>query len=282
MPKVKLELESRPESLILVRGMLAAVAELLDFDAELLHNLKTVVSEACNNVVLHAYDGEAGRLAVDLEIGPDEVEAVVRDWGCGICQITPSEDRINVGLAVISALADRAQFVRVPEGGTEVRMAFTDRSGIRSLERRSGTRTDEQVAVELAGDAIATLSPGLLAGVLARVATALAARARFSLDRFCDVYLVADAVAAHAEPAAIDERLSFAITARDRRLELTVGPFRAGSGAAFRSEEGLGRLGSALTLLSVELAVEPVSEAEVWRLVVLDGNGASLATAALR
>lgn len=167
MPTVKLELESRPEALIAVRGMLVGVADFLGFDGELVHSLKTVVSEACNNVVLHAYGEEPGPFTVALEIVPDGVEATVRDWGCGIRQVAPSEDRIHVGLAVISALADRTQFVRAAGGGTEVRMAFTGRSGIRVLEAPVDPEPAAPVDVELSGDAIATLSPvGLLAGVL--------------------------------------------------------------------------------------------------------------------
>jgi serine/threonine-protein kinase RsbW len=276
VPAVKLELESRPESLVLVRGLLVGVADLFGFDPELVHNLKTAVSEACNNVILHAYDGEAGPLAVSLEIAPDAVEAVVRDWGRGIRDITPSEDRFHVGLAVISAIADRAQFLRAPDGGTEVRMAFTWVPATRTLERPSPTAEAERPPVELSGDAVATLSPvRLLDGVLPRVTTALAARAHFSLDRFCDVYLITDAVAAHAAPCAVDDHLGFAVAARDHELELTVGPFRAGSGVELRNQEGLGRLGSALSLLAVDLVVEPVMGAEMWRLVVHDAEGSA-------
>ena len=61
-PAVRLELDSRPETLTLVRGVLAGVAELIGLDPELLDDLKTAVSEACNNVVMHAYDGVAGPL----------------------------------------------------------------------------------------------------------------------------------------------------------------------------------------------------------------------------
>jgi serine/threonine-protein kinase RsbW len=273
---VNLELESRPECLALVRGMLVGIADLLGFDQELLHNLKTVVGEACNNVIVHAYDGEPGPLAVGLEIEQDRVEALVRDWGRGIRSLAPPDDRIHVGLAVISALADRAQFVRAPDGGTEVRMALTSRRGIRTLQPRTATTPVEYVPVELSGDAVSTLSPvGLLAGVLGRVATALAAHAHFSLDRFCDVYLVTDVIAAHAEPAASSNRLSFAIAARDRRLELAVGPFRSGSGERLRADTAAGRLGSALSLLAVQLAVEPVESAEIWRMVVRDESDAS-------
>jgi serine/threonine-protein kinase RsbW len=273
---VKLELESRPEAVVLVRGVLVGVADLLGFNPELLHNLKTVVSEACNNVIQHAYGPEPGPLVVELEIMADAVEARVRDWGRGIRHVVPSEDRIHVGLAVINALTDHAQFIRAPDGGTEVRMGFTERPGIRALAASGREGASGPAAVELAGDAIARLSPvSLLDGVLTRVATALAARARFSLDRFCDVYLVTDAVVAHAEASALGDRLGFAVTAQDRRLELTVGPFRAGSGLELDAGGAHGPFGSALSLLAVELDVEPVAGAEMWRLVVLDDNGAA-------
>lgn len=279
MPTVNLELESRPASLVLVRGMLAGVADLLGFDSELIHNLKTVVSEACNNVVLHAYGGVPGRMAVGLDIGAEGVEAIVRDWGCGIRNVSPSADRIHVGLAVISALADRVQFLRAPGGGTEVRMAFTAARPIPTFESPDTAGSSECVAVDLSGDAVATLSPvALLDGVLARVATALAARAHFSLDRFCDVYLVTDAVTAHADASAVGDRLGFAIATGDRRLELTVGPFRAGSGIQIERDKAHGQLGSALSLLAVDLAVEPVAGAEMWHLVVLDRNGGAPAS----
>ncbi|HWF36323.1 MAG TPA: ATP-binding protein [Solirubrobacteraceae bacterium] len=276
MPTVNLELESRPESVVVVRGVLAGVADLLEFDRELLHNLKTVVSEACNNVALHAYDDHTGRLVVSLEIGDEGVEAVVRDWGRGIREVAPSEDRLHVGLAVISAVADRAQFLRAPDGGTEVRMTFAGQH----VPGPNGSMSDdgrEQPAIPLSGEAIARLSPvGLLATVLTRVATTLAARARFSLDRFCDVYLITDAVAAHAVPAAVGDRVGFAVATGEHRLELTVGPFRAGSGLELRGREGLGQLGTALALLAVELVVEPVDGVEMWRLVVMDSNGAGV------
>jgi anti-sigma regulatory factor (Ser/Thr protein kinase) len=270
-PTVNLELDSRPECLTLVRGTLAAVAEALSFDAELLDDLKTAVSEACNNVVLHAYNGEPGPLAVRIEITRATIEVMVRDWGSGIQQIAPSEDRMGVGLAVISALADRAEFLTAADGGTEVRMAFAG-SGDR-LRKLEGERTSklEGATMELSGDAVVTLTPlALLSGVLGRLARALAASARFSLDRFSDVYLVTDAIAAHAERAADGAQIRFAIAASDRRLELTIGPFRSGSGAQLSSDGEPERRKSPVALLADELQVEPIEGSEMLHVVLID------------
>src|SRR6202035_4584467 len=61
--------------------MLSGVAELLAIDPELLDDLKTAVSEACNNVVLHAYDGVPGPLSVTLYVDQQNIEVVARDAG---------------------------------------------------------------------------------------------------------------------------------------------------------------------------------------------------------
>ncbi|HEY2160396.1 MAG TPA: ATP-binding protein, partial [Solirubrobacteraceae bacterium] len=76
---VRIELDSRPESPALVRAALTGAAELMEVDSELFDDLLIAVSEACNNVVLHAYDGGPGPLVVGLEIQPGLVEVQVRD-----------------------------------------------------------------------------------------------------------------------------------------------------------------------------------------------------------
>ncbi|MDQ6776074.1 MAG: ATP-binding protein [Actinomycetota bacterium] len=259
---MRLEMDSRPEAPAIVRAALAGVAQLLEFDPELFDDLKTAISEACNNVVLYAYDGKPGPLVAGLEIGPDEIVATIRDWGGGIQQVGPSDERMGVGLAVISALADRAEFIRAPDGGTEVRMAFSSRRGVGTpLERPPDADPADDAPVELSGDVVVTVWPvGLLAGVLGRVSRAVAARTHLSLDRFSDLYLVTDAIAAAAESAASADGITFALAAGHKRLELSVGPFRAGHGGRL--------LQDGLPQVVAEFTLEPSGGAEVVRLVV--------------
>ena len=272
-PAVRLELDSRPETLTLVRGVLAGVAELIGLDPELLDDLKTAVSEACNNVVMHAYDGESGPLGVRMYIDPEAIEVVVEDQGSGLPPLAPADETIRgVGLSVIRALAEQAEFRALPEGGTEVRMAFAgQRDGKPLFHLPSQAGPDDGAASWLSGDAVVSLSPiSLLAGVLGRVARALAARARFSLDRFSDVYLVTDAIAAHAGRAAKGPRLSFAISTHAQRLELTIGPFVDGSGSQLSAEAPDYSAASALAKLSDELEVRRQDGAEVLYVVMID------------
>jgi serine/threonine-protein kinase RsbW len=286
---VRLEMDSRPEAPALVRAALSGVAQSLELDSELFDDLKTAVSEACNNAVLYAYDGKPGPLLVELEIRPDGVDATIRDWGSGIQHVGPSDERMGVGLAVISALADSASFIRAPGGGTEVRMSFTRRGAPRRAlsDGHDGDLADgvhdgdladgvaagglaDGVPVHLSGDVVVTVSPAeLLAGVLGRVTRAVSARTHLSLDRFSDIYLVADTVAALAQSAAVNAAITFAVTGAHKRLELTVGPFRAANGSRLLEEGALRSPGgSPLAPVVDELAFEPVGDYELLRVVI--------------
>ena len=269
-PTIRLELQSRPESLTLVRAMLAGLAIPLALEPELLGDVKTAVSEACNNVVIHAYPDQPGPLRIDLALEHEGVEVVVRDHGGGIRHTPPAEGRMSVGLALIRTLAERAEFRDAPDGGTEVRMTFARQDSVAPPPpiAPAGSVGPEP---QLDGDVVVTLYPvTLLSGLLGRVARAAAAGARFSVDRFSDLHLVTDAIAAYAETAAASGELSFAIRAVDRRLELTVGPFGAGSGARLESDAATEPALAPLVLLADELVSEPVESGEMLRVLVVD------------
>jgi serine/threonine-protein kinase RsbW len=267
---VRLELDSRAESPALVRAALTGVAQSQKLDAELFDDLKTAVTEACNNVVLYAYNGEPGPYVVTLTLRPSEIEATIRDWGGGIQHIGASEDHMGVGLAVISALADRAEFISPPEGGTEVRMIFAGRGdGIGPLEARPESAPAAAPPLPLEGDVVATVWPvDLLGDVLGRVARAVAARTALSLDRFDDIRLVSDALAAFAASAADAAEVSFAAAARGRGLELTLGPFPPGEGARLLEDGLTSGSGSSVTQRASELSVERVDGVEAVRVVI--------------
>jgi serine/threonine-protein kinase RsbW len=271
-PAVRLDLESRPQTLTLVRGMLGGIAELLAIDPELLDDLKTAVSEACNNVVLHAYAGEVGPMQVRLYLGVDRIRVAVRDSGVGISERATAEPRAaGVGLPVIRALADEVQFTRPSDGGTELQMEFSARRDGRPLFIAPGAPGDDDGRLRrAAGEVAVSLSPvALVSGVLGRLARALAAGAHFSLDRFSDVYLVTDALAAHAAVAAAGPRMSCRLLGSERRLELTVGPFKAGTAERLLASTP-GRPAAPLTLLSDELTAESDGEGELLHVVMID------------
>src|SRR5205085_5797494 len=280
-PTVSLKLESSPETLTLVRGMLGGVGELLALDPELLDDLKTAISEACNNVVMHAYDGGTGPLTVCLYVLPDRIEVTIRDHGRGIPVTAPSDDRMQgVGIPIIRALAQQTAFGPVDHEGTEVWMQFAGRRDDETLYRLpADTAPEDGWSDRLSGDAVVSLSPVSFVGtVLGRLARALAARARFSLDRFSDVYLVTDSVAAHAARAASGDRIGFSVATSMRRIALTIGPFVKGTGALLRSTRPVQDVTSALVLLSDEVHAEPADGVEMLRIVMSDRRAPAAST----
>ena len=254
--------------------MLSGVAELLAMDPELLDDLKTSVSEACNNVVLHAYRGEPGPMRVRLFVDEETVCVTVEDEGVGL-PASPAELNAShgIGVSVIQALAREARFAPRAGGGTEVSMEFAARrNGDRLVVVPGATAAEAPMPPVQDGEVAVSLSPvGLLTGVLGRLARTLAATAHFSLDRFSDVYLITDTLAAHAARAAAGGRITARMRAAERRLELAVGPFRPGTSAALHSGEA-DNVSSPLALLADEITVRDSDGAEEISVVVIDSR----------
>jgi len=122
--RLRLELPSVADSVTLVRSVIRTVARSAGMDRALVDDMRTAVSEACNNVVLHAYPDEPGPLIFSLATHADSVEAVVRDRGCGITPGAARNRGLGMGVAVINTLADRVEFESERGSGTEVRMLF--------------------------------------------------------------------------------------------------------------------------------------------------------------
>jgi serine/threonine-protein kinase RsbW len=276
-PWVRLELTSRPDAARLVRSMSSAAGEALAFDPELLSDVNTAVTEACNNVILHAYGDRPGPLSVELAANPEGVEILVRDHGCGIRQAVPEHDGLKVGLALMSALADRAEFINVPDGGTEVRLSFAHRA---SGSRMTKTGTLAQGAGSpswyteprsgLTGEVVLTVSPvALLGPILGRIGRTLAPSAGFSLESCYDVYLLTDALAAHAERAAQTTSISVALGAQNRLLEFALSPLRLG--ASVRLERpSCAEAPEALVRLTEEISVSSLRNHDTLRVSMRD------------
>jgi serine/threonine-protein kinase RsbW len=244
IPNVCLSLRNRPENVLVVRQALSGVADSLALDAIETNDINTAVTEACNNVVLHAYGGEEGPLEVDVYALIGAIGVVVRDRGSGMPPHV-QEDQENptgMGLPIMRALSRHLEITSLAGGGTEVRMEFPAPK-VAALEPLHGdepvprgpTRADPAHIVEI------SLAPKALARVvLPRVLSALAARAHFSTDRISDVQLVADVLAANAGDSISGSRLDVGVTLAPRNLELRIGPLRAGHGESLIAAAGDG------------------------------------------
>jgi anti-sigma regulatory factor (Ser/Thr protein kinase) len=127
-PDVRLTMPARPEGVAVVRQALAGMADALDFDAAVLADMKMAVSEACTNVVVHAYEDTDGMLEVDMAADETGLTIRVRDHGSGIhpqaTQRTRDVPALGLGLPLIAALSDAFELHGSSGQGTEVRMTF--------------------------------------------------------------------------------------------------------------------------------------------------------------
>jgi serine/threonine-protein kinase RsbW len=123
---LRMTLPAQPDSVPEVRHAVAGKAEAMGMDEARIDDLKTVVSEACANVVLHAYeDGEEpGEFEVELVPGADAIGVVVRDFGAGIRPRRKVTGRpsLRLGLRLIGALSSRFHLISTRGSGTEIRI----------------------------------------------------------------------------------------------------------------------------------------------------------------
>jgi serine/threonine-protein kinase RsbW len=142
-PEVLLTMPARPEGVGVVRQALAGMADALDFEASVLADMKMAVTEACTNVVVHAYEVESGVLEVEMSATEDGLTVVVRDHGSGI-QPRPAQSEppaLGLGLPLIAALSDAFELRGSAGRGTEVRMTFSYNRSDDPAERNPVTGT---------------------------------------------------------------------------------------------------------------------------------------------
>jgi anti-sigma regulatory factor (Ser/Thr protein kinase) len=281
-PNVRLQLRSQPENISLIRTTLTGVAEAIDLLPEVLDDIATAVTEAANNVVLHAYRGDSGPLEVDVHIAAGFIEVVVRDEGVGLHH-TPDyvleeagetgEQDLELGLPVIQALADSVEFHSRASGGTEVRMEFVTPE-TSSLQATAHDQIDFPLfeQPELITTATIAITPDRLArAVLPRLVCALAARANFSTDRIYDAQLLADVIAAQAFQSITGSHLGVGIAVEPRRVELRVGPLPRGHAAgAVTISSVLGELAPVVGRLADDHSLAPAGPVAVLALQLID------------
>jgi serine/threonine-protein kinase RsbW len=122
-------------SLAAERENIGAVREAVDRTArgfgmreQARNDLKTLVSEACANVVLHAYADDAIDRPLEIEVTRQQeaVEVVVRDRGQGVsAQPDPKPASLRLGLLLVGAMASSFQLRSARGAGTELRATVT-------------------------------------------------------------------------------------------------------------------------------------------------------------
>lgn len=139
--QVKLEFDSRSANEGFARSAAACFAAQLDPTLEELGDVKTAVSEAVTNAIVHAYPDAIGKVQMKLRLLPEGVlELSVKDWGVGISDpdqarqplfTTGGAERSGMGFTIMESFMDSLRLRSAPGKGTTVvmrkRLAVRDR-----------------------------------------------------------------------------------------------------------------------------------------------------------
>jgi serine/threonine-protein kinase RsbW len=126
---VELRLDARAENLALTRLALAGIAANAGASREIVSDLKLAVTEACTNVIQHAYGSDAGtgEIVVRYTVEPEMLSIEVEDTGSGFdVDASAATDRNGGGngLLIIRALTDE---LSVTSTGSGTRVVFAKR-----------------------------------------------------------------------------------------------------------------------------------------------------------
>lgn len=124
--QVGLTLPAKPEYVVIARLVVAGVARQMHFEEEAVEDIRLATSEACSNIVKHAYEDKSRKdniIRIDCEVREKQLAIEVSDRGVGlseekfneVCDTEPTEG--GLGLNIIRALMDEVKYCRDEEAG---------------------------------------------------------------------------------------------------------------------------------------------------------------------
>lgn len=130
--EIRLEFDAISENEALARVVIAAFLTQLDPTLEELQDVKTAVSEAVTNAIIHAYQENGGKIVMQAILIKDEIEIWIEDYGIGIENVqkameplytTSSEtERAGMGFAFMEAFMDKLEVQSTVGVGTKICM----------------------------------------------------------------------------------------------------------------------------------------------------------------
>lgn len=130
--RMKIEFDSKSANEAFARVVASAFAAQIDPTLEELADLKTAVSEAVTNAIIHGYEQNPGTVYMECVLYPDRIEVIVEDKGKGIEDIErakvpaytskPELDRSGMGFTIMQTFMDGLHVESVPGSGTKVTM----------------------------------------------------------------------------------------------------------------------------------------------------------------
>lgn len=129
---MRLEFPSKSQNEAFARVVVASFASQLDPTIEELADVKTAVSEAVTNAIIHGYENGSGNVIVKCRIEGKKIEIIVEDKGKGIEDIKkamepfytskPELERSGMGFTVMETFMDELEVISEVGKGTKIRM----------------------------------------------------------------------------------------------------------------------------------------------------------------
>lgn len=130
--EMKIDFDSRSENEAFARVVVAAFAAQLDPTLEEISDIKTAVSEAVTNAIIHGYENKEGKVHITCRLYDTEVYIEVIDSGTGIEDIEqareplytskPELERSGMGFTVMESFMDEVFVESTPNNGTKIIM----------------------------------------------------------------------------------------------------------------------------------------------------------------
>ena len=129
--EIKIIIPSRSTNEGFARVTVGAFVARFDPTIEELNDIKTAVSEAVTNCIVHAYKDTIGKIYITVSADGETVKIRIRDYGCGIPDIekareplftTGGEERAGLGFAVMESFTDKLKVRSTVGKGTTVTM----------------------------------------------------------------------------------------------------------------------------------------------------------------
>ena len=121
-PAFELALPARAENVAVVRHAVGGLGEALDVDEGVLSDMKLAVTEACTNVVVHAYPESEGPMILSGTAEGRQLTLVVADNGQGMVP-RPDSPGLGLGLPLIATLTTSLE-IGSKGAGSALRMTF--------------------------------------------------------------------------------------------------------------------------------------------------------------
>ena len=112
------------------RAAVAAFCSSLNPTIEEISDIKTAVSEAVTNAIIHGYENSVGEIEIQCRIKGQMVEIIIDDFGCGIVNVEqakeplyttkPELERSGMGFAVMETFMDELVILSEKDIGTKV------------------------------------------------------------------------------------------------------------------------------------------------------------------